>query len=517
LNSIIQTGSSLGNVPDGVILRACMLVSVVVILVVIWKNTFLPMQDLPQHLYMAWVANNYDNAALGLADTYLLRDQFGPYRATYLLQRLFSVVVEPMAAVRVIVSLYVLLVAALVLKLQHLGGSDTVGWAGLLLVPAALHPMYFYGFLNFTLSIPILLFALLDIRQQLLARASRGLWRQCLWVAVLFLIHPYTLLVHIVLVLASIALLARSRDSLLRGLVVFIFCVALFFGWMSYASAGSAAAGLQSLPDARMVWWPLQYNLNFIAMMFTGMRFSGGGDWLVLSLWLALIPVLLLGFWRARASYAAGLWLPLLATLALVGFFALPFSVQTDARFTFFSVRMAPVFLFLSVAALTTLPVHPLAGRLIAVLALCLTLSVAFLHDRVSREVADIAPLIDKMRAGETVLPLISNSRSAFLDPVFFAQFHYHGVFYYHLLSPGGANPDLFHNRLMPVAFENGKRPPRPSQRQLYRWPEHRQHYRYVISRGLDPRIDAQLITATAPLAESGGWRLYDLGEQAIP
>ena len=171
MNSIIQTGSSLGNVPDGVILRACMLVSVVVILAVIWKNTFLPMQDLPQHLYMAWVANNYDNAALGLADTYLLRDQFGPYRATYLLQRLFSVVVEPTAAVRVIVSLYVLLVAALVLKLQHLGGSDTVGWAGLLLVPAALHPMYFYGFLNFTLSIPILVFALLDIRQQLLARS----------------------------------------------------------------------------------------------------------------------------------------------------------------------------------------------------------------------------------------------------------------------------------------------------------------------------------------------------------
>ena len=36
---------------------------------------------------------------------------------------------------------------------------------------------------------------------------------------------------------------------------------------MSYASAGSAAAGLQLLPDARMVWWPLQYNLNFMAMM----------------------------------------------------------------------------------------------------------------------------------------------------------------------------------------------------------------------------------------------------------
>ena len=515
MNSNSQASSLVGNVSDGVILRVSLLTSVVIILAVIWKNTLLPMQDLPQHLYMAWVANNYDNAALGLADTYLLRDQFGPYRATYLLQRLFSFVVEPTTAIRVIVSLYVLLVAALVLRLQHQGDSGSVGWAGLLLVPAALHPMYFYGFLNFTLSIPVLIFALLDFRKLLVAEGSRGLWLQVLWVAVIFLIHPYTLLVHIVLVLASIALLARNRDSLLRGLAIFAFCLALFFSWMTYASAGSAAAGLQSLPGARMVWWPLQYNLNFLAMMFAGMRFSGGANWLVLSLWLALIPVMAVGFWRAQANDTVGLWLPLLATLALIGFFALPFSVQTDARFTFFSVRMAPVFLFLALAALTALPMHPLAGRLIAVLALCLTLSAAVLHDRVAREVADIAPVIDKMRDGETILPLISHSRSLFLDPVFFAQFHYHGVFYYHLLSPGGANPDLFHNRLMPVAFKEGKRPPRPSQRQLYRWPEYHQHYRYVISRGLDPHIDTQLTTASQSVAKSGGWRLYDLGERA--
>jgi hypothetical protein len=515
LNSNSHVSSLVGKFSDSVILRLSLFTSVLIILAVIWNNTFLPMQDLPQHLYMAWIANNYDNTALGLADTYLLRDQFGPYRATYLLQRLFSFVVEPTTAVRVIVSLYVLLVAALVLNLQHQGDSGLVGWAGLLLVPAALHPMYFYGFLNFTLSIPVLVFALFDFRKLLLAEGSRRLWPQALWITALFLIHPYTLLVHIVLVVASIALLARSRDSLLRGLAIFAVCLALFFSWMTYASAGSTAAGLEALPDARMVWWPLQYNLNFMAMMFAGMRFSGGGDWLVLSLWLALIPVMAVGFWRAQTSYAVGLWLPLLATLALIGFFVLPFSVQTDARFTFFSVRMAPVFLFLAVAALTALPLHPLAGRLIAVLALCLTLSVAVLHDRVSREVADIAPVIDKMRAGETILPLISNSRSAFLDPIFFAQFHYHGVFYYHLLSPGGANPDLFHNRLMPVAFQDGKRPPRPSQRQLYRWSEYHQYYRYVIGRGLDPRFDAQLTTSTRLLAEAGGWRVYDLGERA--
>ena len=508
-----QSQPTVGSSADAIAFRTCLSLGVTIVLLAIWKNTFLPMQDLPQHLYMAWVANNYDDTALGLDQAYLLRDQFGPYRATYLLQRLFSVVASPTASARIIVSLYVILVAALILRLQRSGDDDTVGWAGLLLLPAALHPMYFYGFLNFTLSIPVLLFALLSVRQVLLAGSGRGLWQQGVWVGLLFLIHPYTLLVHTVLVLASTVVLGRSRNSLLLGLATFVFCLALFLGWMTYASPPSSTAGLGSLLDAKLVWWPAQYNLQFLAMMFTGMRFNAGGDWATLVIWLALVPLIALGYRRRRHNVAAGLWLPLLAVLALAGFFVLPFSVQTEARFTFFSVRMAPIFLFLLVAAMSTLPLHSLAGRMVVIVALCLTVSGAVLHDRVAKEVAEISPVIDKMQSGQAVLPLISNSRSRFLDPVFFAQFHYHGVFYYHLLSPGGVNPDLFHNRLMPVAFKAGERPARPTQRQLYRWPEYHEHYRYVLSRGLDSRIDSQLYSATHAVMKSGEWRLYDLGE----
>lgn len=507
-----QNQLTLSSPADITIFRFCLLLGVVLLLVVIWKNPFLPMQDLPQHLYMAWVANNYNEAVFGLDQVYMLRDQFGPYRATYLMQRLFSEVVSATTSVRIIATLYVVLIAILVLRLQRLGGQDSMAWASLLLLPAALHPMYFYGFLNFTLSIPVLVFALLSMRVLLLSGSGGTLWRQGIWIVLLFLIHPYTLLVYTVLVTASIALLARSRSSLLCGLAVTIICLTLFFGWMNYASPPSSAAGLGSLLDAKLVWWPMQYNLKFLAMMFTGMRFNSGGDWAALFIWLTLVPLLALGYWRCGRNYVAGLWLPLLTVLALAGFLVLPFSVQTDARFTFFSVRMAPIFLFLLVAVLSSLPLHSMAGRLVAITALCLTVSGAILHDRVAKEVAEISPVVGKMRAGQAVLPLISNSRSKFLDPVFFAQFHYHGVFYYHLLSPGGVNPDLFHNRLMPIAFKPGERPARPPQRQLYRWPEYHEHYRYVLSRGLDPRIDAQLANSTQILVKSGAWRLYDLG-----
>ena len=127
------------------VFNAFLVASLVLLLLVIWKNAFLPMQDLPQHLYMAWIANHFDDATGQLSDIYLLRQQFGPYRATYLLQRSFSVFFEPLTSARLIVSLYVLLVALLAWELRRLSDEGAVGWAALLLIPASLHPMYFYG------------------------------------------------------------------------------------------------------------------------------------------------------------------------------------------------------------------------------------------------------------------------------------------------------------------------------------------------------------------------------------
>ena len=47
--------------------------------------------------------------------------------------------------------------------------------------------------------------------------------------------------------------------------------------------------------------------------------------------------------------------------MALAGFFALPFSFQTDARYTFFNTRVAIIAQFLLVAVLATLPLLSIA------------------------------------------------------------------------------------------------------------------------------------------------------------
>jgi hypothetical protein len=503
-----ETASTAGPwISDKLFLQCCCLLAFVLALAVVWKNTFLPMQDLPQHLFMAWVANNYEVEALKLAETYELRGQLGPYRITYFLQRFFSALIDPLTAAKLVVTVYLLVITLLVLKIQSEAEESAPAWASVLLIPASFHPMYFYGFMSFTLAVPVLVLLLLDLKA--LFRAPNGgmaLFRHCALVTLLFLIHPYTLLVYLVLGTATMMLLARDRQSFYRGATSTVVGGLIFLLWVLFSTGTTS---LSSLDEARLVWWPLQLNIRFMEIMFFGLRMPGADNWQTPLLWLSIGLLMIIGSWGRKIEFSHGPWLGLLAMIALLGFFFLPFSVQTQERFTFFSVRLAPIFLLLLIAAFSLLRLHVLAGRAVAVAGVLMTVLIAITHDRVAKEVEHIAPLVSKMQAGGKVLPLISSSRSAFLDPGFYAQFHYHDVFYYHLLKGGGANPDLFGNRLMPVVYQSGQRPSRPGQRELYRWPEYALGYDYIISRGIDPRIELQLERNLPKVEQSGPWRLY--------
>ncbi len=488
-------------------LRMCCLLAFAIALAVVWKNPFLPMQDLPQHLFMAWVANNHTAGSLGLADIYDLRSQFGPYRVSYLLQRLFSLVVDPLVAAKMVVSVYLFTVYCVVRKIQRETAGSFTAWTSVLLVPASFHPMYFYGFMSFTLAVPLLLWLLLDYKHLLVeSQLGTTLFRHLVLVVLLFLMHPYVLLVYLVLCGTSMLLLSRTLRGFINGLTPLV-CGGIAIATWLLVTGGTA--GVTALPEARLVFWPFQMDLRFLEIALSGMRMPSADNWLIPLLWSVTALAFVLGLIGRRLQFAGGPWLFLLAAVTLVGFFLLPFSVQTQERFSFFSVRLAPIALLILVLAMSLFRLHAVMGRVIAVAAVALTAVIALTHDRVAREVEQIVPVFENMRPGTNVLPLIANSRSAFLDPGFYAQFHYHTVFYYHLLNGGGANPDLFGNRLMPVVFKGGQRPGRPSQRELYRWPDYALRYNYIITRGVDPRINLQLSRTLQPTAQSGPWYVY--------
>ena len=498
---------------DDLIFKVFSALLVLTLLLPVWWSSFLPMQDYPQHLFMAWVSSTYSDPGFTWQQYFELRSPLGPYRASFLIQEQLLAITDLYTAGKVLVTLYIGLIALLVTHLRQLTGVTSTGWSALLLYPLALHPMFFSGFVNFTLSIPLLLFALINLRQVIDSHGSRAqLVRHLLLLILLFLVHPYTLLVYIVLAAASTLVLARGRAEVWRAIYCVSFASLLFFGWLLLCSGGSESSVPLGLAGAQMKWWPLEWNLSFLAMMFTGMDINRSPSFLLAGCWLASLLMALTGI-RAqwRGDNRVILWLPLLCLLVLAGYFVLPFSVNNGSRFTFFSTRLAPILFFLLVASLAHFPTGKMPGRLLAVLCLVLTAHSAWQYHRVSLEVESIVPLFDEMEPQASVLPLIGRAPSAYLDPLFYRHFHYSDALYYHMIRGGGVNPDLFDNRLMPVAFRPGARPGRPPHRELHRWLEYSGDYDYIIARQIPPQVLSQLDNAADFSLASGHWRLYKI------
>lgn len=488
------------------------LLLVLILICAIWWNRFLPMQDYPQHLFMAAVANTYDDPSLDWAENFELRGQFGPYRATFLALKALGAVTDIETSGKILATLYVLLVGLLFYRVGHEGGDGIPMWGALLFFPLCMHPMYFYGFFNFTFSIPVLLLTLLDMKTLISSPASwKSAGRHVILQLCLFLLHPYSLLVYIVLAFASIALLARDRPQCLRGLSSASLALLLFFGWSWYAGMLTAPGDSLSVTGLNPKWWPLEWNFSFLAMSFTGMRFTRDPHWLIAALWATLLLLVLLGFWRHRRESKFNFWFPVLFCMAVAGYFVLPFSIQTDGRYTFFNVRMAPIAFFLLVPIVAALPIGRLAGRIVVVLCLLLTCQSAYLHDRVSSEIEGFVPIFDKMEKNAAVLTLFRGSRSEYLDSFFYANFHSCFPFYYHMLKGGGVNPDMFNRRLMPVGYREGKRPGRPTIREPEKWVEYRAAYDYVLAINMPGIIHRQLEYYGDLVESTGPWSLYKL------
>ncbi len=142
---------------DVAVVHVSGLLLVLILICTIWSNRFLPMQDYPQHLFMAEVANTYDDPSRDWADNFELRSPFGPYRATFLAQRALSFITDVLTSGKILATVYVLLIGLLAYRVSRQDGDRIPRWGALLYFPLCLHPMYFYGFFSFTCAIPVLI------------------------------------------------------------------------------------------------------------------------------------------------------------------------------------------------------------------------------------------------------------------------------------------------------------------------------------------------------------------------
>jgi hypothetical protein len=481
----------------------------------VWALEFPPLQDYPQHLFLAHVNATYSNPAYTWPQYYLADLKFGPYAFFYLLVAGLDTIMPIVLAGKLYLSLYIALYSGLAIVLANKRRLDNPPWASLLLFPLAFHQMYFMGFTNFLLSVPLLAFAILDHQHLMAERPSAFAFvRQAVLILLLLLCHPYTILVYIGLALANALLPAvnalwrkiRGQRVLASGVALYPkaafvppIATACFFGiW--YVTSLPVNQGKMTL-----LWWPRQETLNYYLLMFTGMRWTSGVNWMTLLAWIASSTIVLFGAVRScKARVVFPQWAALAFVLTTAVFFVLPFWA---GQYSYFNLRMAPIsYLFAAIlAGYCTLSRG--TGLGLATLAALLISQSTSMQVAIAKETAEIKPLILRMEPNATVLPMTFRTESAILDGHFFPEAHSHDYFYYHLLVGGGASPNLFPSPMLPVRFKPGVNLPKATHD--FSWQEHGSKYDYILTRGA-PAEFTPFVSRYAPLiGQSGDWLLF--------
>ena len=466
------------------------------------------MQDYPQHLFQAQALRVHNDPAFDYNRYYEFR--LRPVYATFFLTTLFFAKFAPIEiAGKLSLSLYPLLIAIVVLRLGRRLGRSFAPWGALLFFPLAFNQEYFLGTLNYILSLPILILALLDFED--LIEGDLRAWpvvRHSFWQVVLFITHPLSFLAYVTMaVVAAIVTQRRtnrfwSKLAAAMGIAVLL----LVAGWIENKTIPSSEVSAPGI-----IWVPLKLTTRFFALMFNGMQRWHGADSTAAILWggtFAGILGALLFDWKERGISSLPTRNLIFLTMGIMGVLVLPFCIGS---FTYLNMRISAIVYFLIALLVAHVRFRGwLAGCVAVLLGLCMIHSTAK-QARLSAEVAEIVPVVYKIPPNSRILPLVFDRGSPELDRFSF-DLHLHDHNYYHILVGGGFNPYLFISPLQPVHYKHGAEPPpapaeyRPEE---FTWSIHSADYQYFLARGAPASFAEYMAPTCDKLFVSGKWTLF--------
>ena len=473
----------------------------------IWWYRFLPMQDYPQHLFIAHVLSTFDSPNFDWRQNYELNSGWGAYTLTYGLLRLFATFTTIEAAGKLLTSLYVLLMAVVVLRAARYHSDVQPPWALLLIFPFIFNQTYFLGFESYLLSIPLLFLALMDLDHLAShSRSVRSAVYQAGILALLFLTHPFSVLTYLFLGLVMALFHFPDRAAFKKMIIPIGLVAAVFVAWY----AGSTPTNAPKY-NWEIDWWPAKGIAAFYFVMFTGMRWFNGINIYATTLWAAFLGLLLFFAIRDWKQLRVSTPLAVLLALTLLGYLFLPYWI---GYYAFFNLRLAPVSYLLLAWIFTSVRVPHIAGHVCAALAMGLVAVSVNVHAKISAETEQLVPLLAKMEKNSAVFPLLIDSGTTVIDPAIFLYLHANDHYYYHVLVGGGVNPSPFPNPMLPLHLrQNHYWPTSESLEQVPRnkWQQALSGYRYVLVRA-DNSEPIQRWFGFATLVErSGPWTLLEI------
>lgn len=415
-------------------------------LLMVWSVRFPPMQDYPTHLKIAKILATADEEEYNWRQFYSVEHELGPYRLSYFVIAKLHHFFDIETAGKLFISVYFLLITlfAAWYSREHIQ-EGRVPWLLLLIFPLAFNQAYYFGFLNYLLSIPILLWLLCDYIN--LTEGKRNLrWAepQLTFPFVLFLLHPYSLLVYIVLTASSTFTGYRDRGGVAgKHLIPFGWLLG-FIIWYLLTGFGEAR-GLSLLNDFRYV--SIFGNIHYLLLPFYGHQISiVDGLYSYLS-WVVIVFILFL-----NKDSQPSLHLKYYLFFLFGGFFLLPFNLL---GYPYFNLRITVPLYFVLVLYLAQ---RKLDKRHIAPLILAtlfLYHDIYNTHVVASNETMKVASLLTRIPKNSNILPIYSATDSNAVDKSIYYQFHAHTHDYYHSLVGGGMSPDLFFNEMLPIRLHH--------------------------------------------------------------
>lgn len=471
----------------------------------LWWLRWPAMQDYPQHLFISFVLSTYDDPRYDWAAHYDINSGLDSYSLAYWLTGWVSRWSGIEVAGQWSLSLYVLLMAAVVLRAAQDFNNRHTPWALLLIFPAIFSQVYFLGFQSYLLSIPLLFLALYDharIASQPLTVSSAV--RHAGWLVVLYLAHPYSTLVYIVFAAAASMRFWKDRPRFTRSIAPALVLLVIIVLW--YATVPEI--GGHTRPNTwGFRWWPFTGTLEFFLLLFTGMRWTNGVDVSVLLTWLFVLGVFAMACVWKRHDYRFSRDILLFLALACAGYFMLPLWA---GFYSYFNLRLVSVIYVLLALLLACVPLPRVWGHVCAVGILALIAFSIQSQARIADEIAEISPLFEKMERNAAVMPLMLDTSTGVLDPVFFSELHAHDHYYYHTHVGGGFNPLQFPNPMLPVRLKPDIVIPYLQENGLIMSTEILLRYRYVLVRGISASLLASLRMCANLLAQSGKWTLFE-------
>ena len=464
----------------------------------VWSSVFPPLQDYPNHLAQVGVLRAGDAPDSPYAEHFTTDPGLRPYATFYTATLALASVLPLELAGRVALSVPGALWLGLLLGgVRRRGGGEP--WGALVWLPLSAGLAWHLGLVAYLWSLPLLGLALED--QGRLARGEGGracALRLALWIAGLFLSHPFTFLAYLGLGALRLGCERAETPSGSRGWLAWGAAAGLFVAWLAIAAGGRGVDG-----PGGVDWLPFAKSAELLTLPFTGMRGFGDPDGASLAAWAVVGAAIASAAWRRRGvPRFAGIALALCAALGL----AAPFRV---GPFTFLNARVAEIaFLCLGLAAGGLR--LPALGRVAVGVGVAAALALSTQQQRrVALELAELAPLLERIPPQAALLPLVFDASSPELSPSVCAP-HLHVHHYFHVRRGGGVSPYFFRHPLGAVRYREGSPPTAPPQQRPSAYhPVHHGAWDHLLVRAAPPLFARRLAGVAELVAEEGAWRLY--------